>query len=79
MPEPRLDTLGCHKAGKSAPNPLDPELMSAKERLTEAASLLARGFLRARLRAAEKCQKGLAISRTSSHECPKPESEGESL
>ena len=76
-------------------NPLDPELMSAKERLAEVSSLLARGFLRARLRAAEKCQNGLAIPRTWSDECPKwlgglcppswrpkaqpPESEGESL
>jgi hypothetical protein len=76
-------------------NLLDPELMSAKERIEEVASLLARGFLRARLRAAEKCQNGLAILRTSSHECPKwlgglcpppwrpkaqpPESVGESL
>jgi hypothetical protein len=60
-------------------NPLNPELMPAKERLAEVASLLARGFLRARLRAAEKCQKGLAILRTSSHECPKPKSEGESV
>ena len=45
MPEPRLDTLGCPKARKSAPNPLDPELMPAKERIEEVASLLARGRL----------------------------------
>lgn len=45
MPEPRLDTLGSHKAGKSAPNPLDPELMSTDQRLGEVASLFARGRL----------------------------------
>ena len=50
MPEARSDTLGCPKTGKSAPNPLDPELLTAKERIEEVASLLARGFLRARLR-----------------------------
>jgi len=72
MPEPRLDTLGCQKAGKSAPNPLDPELMPAKERLAEVASLLAKGFLRHWLRkAADGRENGLAILRTSSHECPK--------
>ena len=43
MPELGLDTLGCPKAGKSAPNPPDPELLSAQERLAGAASLPARG------------------------------------
>jgi hypothetical protein len=33
-------------------NPLDPELMSAKERIEEVACLLARGFLRYWLRKA---------------------------
>jgi len=80
MREPRLDTRGCPKAGKSAPNPLDPELMTAKERLAEVASLLARGFLRYWLRkAADGRENGVAILRSSSHECPKPESGGESL
>jgi len=81
--------------GHRSRNPTGPEMMTAHERLAEVASLLARGFLRARLRAAEKRQNGLAILRTSSHECPKwlggpcpppwrpkakpPESEGESL
>jgi len=83
-------------AGHRLPNPTGPELMSAKERLAEVAALLARGFLRYWLRKAaggrETCppsvgRNGLAILRTSSHECPKPatgpagepESEGESL
>ena len=34
-------------------NPLDPEMMSPAERLEEAASLLARGILRRRLKAAD--------------------------
>ena len=80
MPRPRLDTLGDPKAGKSAPNPLDPEHMTAKERLDEVASLLAWGFLRHWLRkAAGGRENGLAIPRASSHECPKLESGGESL
>ena len=61
-------------------NTVDPELMTAKERLTEVASLLALGFLRYWLRkAADGRENGLAIPRTSSDECPKPKSEGESL
>jgi len=43
MPEPRLDTLGCQKAAKSAPNPLDPELMSTDQRPGAVASLLPHG------------------------------------
>ena len=66
--------------GHRSPNPTGPELMTAKERLSEVASLLARGFLRYWLRkAADGAENGLAIPRTSSDECPKPESEGESL
>ena len=34
-------------------NPLDPDLMTAPERLSEVASLLARGILRRRLRTAD--------------------------
>ena len=49
--------------GHRSRNPTGPEMMTAHERLAEVASLLARGFLRARLRAAEKRQNGLAISR----------------
>jgi hypothetical protein len=43
MPEPRLDTVGGPKTRKPAPNPLDPEIMAATERLREAASLLPKG------------------------------------
>jgi len=43
MPELGLDTLGCPKAGKSAPNPLDPELLSAQEPPAQVASLPAQG------------------------------------
>jgi len=66
--------------GRRFPNPTGPELMTAKERIEEVASLLARGFLRHWLRkAADGRENGLAILRTSSDECPKPESGGESL
>ena len=58
-------------------NPLDPELMTAEERLAEVASLLARGFLRARLRTAEKSRRGLAIPGEPSDSCLKPKSAGE--
>jgi len=52
--------------------------MTANERLSEVACLLATGFLRYRLRkAADGRENGVAILRTSSDECPKPASEGE--
>lgn len=57
-------------------NPLDPEMMSPAERLEEAASLLARGILRLRLRAADGRQKRLDVSADSSHSCLEPRSEG---
>jgi hypothetical protein len=57
-------------------NPLDPEMMSPPERLEEAASLLARGILRRRLRAADGRKKPLDVLRTSSHSCVGPQSEG---
>jgi len=44
-------------------NPLDPDLMTASERLAEAASLLARGILRRRLRAADGRKKPLDVLR----------------
>ena len=43
-------------------NPLDPEMMSPAERLEEAASLLARGILRRRLRLARPQSGGPADS-----------------
>jgi hypothetical protein len=57
-------------------NPLDPELMSPAERLEEAASLLARGVLRRRLRAADGRKKPLDVIRSSSHSCLEPQSDG---
>jgi len=41
-------------------SPLDPEMMSPAERLEEAASLLARGILRRRLRTADSSAVALA-------------------
>jgi len=43
MPELRSGTLAGSKAGKAAPNPLDPEPMAAQEPPAQVASLLARG------------------------------------
>jgi len=57
-------------------NPLDPDLMTASERLAEAAYLLARGILRRRLRAADGRQKRLDVSADSSHSCLEPRSDG---
>jgi len=57
-------------------SPLDPEMMSPVERLEEAASLLARGILRRRLRAVDGRQKRLDVSADSSHSCLEPRSEG---
>ena len=77
MPETGLDTLGRSNKGKSASNPLDPELLTAQERLQEVASLLALGFLRHRLRAAKRREKPLAIPREPSDSCSKPRPRGE--
>ena len=77
MPEGRLDTLGRSKAANSAPNALDPSLMSTGERLEEVASLLALGFLRHRLRAAKRREKPLAIPGEPSDSCSKPRPRGE--
>ena len=57
-------------------NPLDPEMMSPAERLEEAASLLARGILRRRLRTADGRKKGLELSGVPRDECLEPQSEG---
>jgi hypothetical protein len=42
-------------------NPLDPEVMSPAERLEEAASLLASGLLRHRLRGTKQREKSLDV------------------
>ena len=60
-------------------NPLDPEMMSPAERLEEAASLLARGILRRRLRAADGRKKPLDVPADSSHSCLEPQSEGREM
>lgn len=57
-------------------NPLDPDAMSPAERLEEAASLLARGILRHRLRAADGRKKPLDVRRQPRDECVEPRSEG---
>jgi hypothetical protein len=57
-------------------NPLDPDLMTASERLEEAASLLARGVLRRRLRTADGRKKPLDVPRQPRDECVEPQSEG---
>jgi len=49
-------------------NPLDPEVMSPAERLEEAASLLARGILRRRLRTADGRKKPLDVLRQARRE-----------
>ena len=54
-------------------NALDPEQMSADQRLQEVVSLLSTGFLRHWLhKAADGGEKGLAILRTSSEVCAEP-------
>ena len=58
-------------------NPLDLEMMSPAERLEEAASLLARGILRRRLRTADGRKKPLDVLREPRDECVEPESEAE--
>ena len=64
----------------ACPNPVCPEHISSDERLQEVTSLLAAGFLRywasRRADGGENC---LDVLRTSSDECVKPRSEGESL
>jgi len=63
---------------------LDPEVMSPAERLEEAASLLARGILRRRLRTADGRKhvlsgaegKVLDVLREPRDECLEPQSEG---
>jgi len=68
-------------------SPLDPEMMSPAERLEEAASLLARGILRRRLRlarrqsggAADGRKKPLDVPADSSHSCLEPQSEGREM
>ena len=67
-------------------NPLDSEMMSPTERLEEAASLLARGILRRRLRTADGRKpalsgvegKPLDVLAEPRHECLEPSSTGES-
>jgi hypothetical protein len=56
-------------------SPLDPEAMSPAERLEEAASLLARGILRRRLRTTDVENKGLDVLPASSDSCLEPSSE----
>ena len=58
-------------------NPLDPDLMTAPERLSEVAGLLARGILRYCLKAADGRKKPLDVLRASSHSCVEPRSEVE--
>ena len=57
-------------------SPLDPEVMSPAERLEEAASLLARGILRRRLRSADGRKKDLELLAVPRDECVEPQSEG---
>ena len=66
-------------------NPLDPDLMTASERLAEVTSLLARGILRYRFKAADARKpalsgaegKPLDVLRASSHSCIETTSEVE--
>jgi hypothetical protein len=57
-------------------NALDPELLSAQERLAEVGALLARGLLRRRLRAADERQKCLEVLPPLSEGCLEPSSGG---
>jgi hypothetical protein len=57
-------------------NSLDPNLMTAKERLLEVAELLAQGFLRVHLQRIKE-RKCLAIPGASSDSCSEPKSRGE--
>jgi hypothetical protein len=58
-------------------NQLDPDLMTASERLGEVTSLLARGILRYRFKAADARKKPLDVLRASSHSCVETTSEVE--
>jgi len=58
-------------------NQLDPDLMTASERLAEVTSLLARGILRHRLRAADGRKKDLDVLAEASDECVETTSEVE--
>jgi len=58
-------------------NPLDPDLMTAPERLSEVASLLARGIMRHRLRAADERKKDLDVLAEARDECVETRSEVE--
>ena len=53
-------------------SPMQPDLMSANERIEEAADLLARGFLRYWIRRVDERQKGLDVLAASSHSCVEP-------
>jgi len=67
-----------HPTGRlSLRNLPDPESMSAVERCREVASLLARGFLRYRLRRADAEKIPLDVLAEPSHSCLEPSSEEE--
>ena len=57
-------------------NLLQPDLMSARERIDEVACLLARGFLRYHLRRVDAEKIGLDVPRPSSDQCVEPSSQG---
>jgi hypothetical protein len=80
MPDRGVGTTGRFLVGKAAPNLVDPDRMSADDRLGEVVCLLAAGFLRYRsARAVDGGEEDLDFLRTSSEVCHKPQSEGESL
>ena len=54
-------------------NPLDPDLMTAPERLSEVAGLLARGILRRRMRLTDGRKKVLDVLREPRDECVEPQ------
>ena len=73
------DTIGRPKGARSRLNCVPVAQVPASARLKETASLLALGFVRWWLRKApDGRENGLDVLRTSSDECPKPSSEGES-
>jgi len=69
LPEPTSPAAGGLRS-------LIPEVMPPAERLEEAASLLARGVLRRRLRTADGRKKPLDVLREARDECVEPQSEG---
>ena len=78
MPEPGVATASRFQVRQVAPNGVDPQHMSATERIHEVTTLLTVGFLRYwQTRAPDGREKGLDVLRTSSDVCPKPSSEGE--